>query len=774
MKPRGNQFRIAAALLLATFCVPAASAVEARPRQPAQPSSGPGGRDYPHAGVKSSRHGRGAEEYWLYEPADPAPASAPLVAFLHGWGGINPQGMGRWIEHLVRRGNIVVFPRYQMGAISDPKKCTPNALKAVGDAVAELKRGAHVRPDLEKFALVGHSNGGYVAANLAALAAAKGLPKPRALMCVQPGKNGFSPLEDLSRIPKGTLLLVVGADRDALVGDRDALPIYEGASAVPEADKNYLQLRSDDHGEPELLADHLAPCAADSDYDSGVGRLRGRILSRMTVDALDWHGYWKLFDGLCDAAFHGKNRAYALGNTPEQRSMDTWSDGTPVTEILVKRGAGASAAAAKTVGAAEVADPEPGPGPEPAPETAPKAAPPVDAGMPSPVRPAGGRSGPARNEALRPGVPVRLCDGVFPQWSPDGRRIAFTRLLAGREGRATRIEVFVMDADGGNQRSLTQGETALAGCGFRGQPFWHPGGNYIVFTAESRRYPRKGTGTTARPGIGRNHDIWIMTGDGGRFWKLTDYPENWGVIRPSFSHDGKKIFWNEQFSMEKYPDGLPGDRPKPHPGHYWGIQDFLHRKGEEFGAWRAVVAEFAFADGGPGISNVRKVNPPENFTLLEASGFSWDDRRIVYSYADLALAPGGRGTRGDIYTSDLNGGRLERLTRTPRIHKENAVYSPDGSLIAWNQSVAEDGMPGKCDIFVMRADGSGVRRLTRFNQSGAPEYDRNARQISEISWHPDGRRLVFGQASRKSPGGLDWGSSVWVLELDAGADTDAR
>jgi hypothetical protein len=53
------------------------------------------------------------------------------------------------------------------------------------------------------------------------------------------------------------------------------------------------------------------------------------------VDAIDWYGYWKLFDALCDAAFRGKNRKVALGNTPEQRYMGKWSDGTPVKELVV-------------------------------------------------------------------------------------------------------------------------------------------------------------------------------------------------------------------------------------------------------------------------------------------------------------------------------------------------------------------------------------------------------------------------------------------------------
>ena len=59
------------------------------------------------------------------------------------------------------------------------------------------------------------------------------------------------------------------------------------------------------------------------------------LVARLGVDALDFYGLWKLFDALCDAAFSGRNRQYALGNTPQQRFMGKWSDGTPVKELNV-------------------------------------------------------------------------------------------------------------------------------------------------------------------------------------------------------------------------------------------------------------------------------------------------------------------------------------------------------------------------------------------------------------------------------------------------------
>jgi len=37
------------------------------PTQPDQPTSGPGGSDYPHLGVRKSRYGYGGNRYWIFE-----------------------------------------------------------------------------------------------------------------------------------------------------------------------------------------------------------------------------------------------------------------------------------------------------------------------------------------------------------------------------------------------------------------------------------------------------------------------------------------------------------------------------------------------------------------------------------------------------------------------------------------------------------------------------------------------------------------------------------
>src|SRR6185437_8388974 len=155
---------------------------------PPQPLTGPGGKQSAHASVTKNRYGKGGQEYWIFEPDSPKPPSAPVIVFLHGWGGMNPLYYGAWIDHLVKRGNIVIYPRYQASLLTSLKDFTPNTVSAVKDALERLQtEKGHVTPELNKFAAVGHSMGGLLAANLAALAAESKLPHVRALMCVEPG-----------------------------------------------------------------------------------------------------------------------------------------------------------------------------------------------------------------------------------------------------------------------------------------------------------------------------------------------------------------------------------------------------------------------------------------------------------------------------------------------------------------------------------------------------------------------------------------------------------
>lgn len=344
------------------------AAKSSAPTQPAQPVLGPGGSKVKCAEVKMSTHGEGDQQYWIFQPDKPKLKQAPVIFFFHGWGGMLPDSYISWIEHLVKRGNIVVYPRYQGDFFTTNMEFFPNAVSACKAAIKTLQTSKDgTKPDLTRVAAVGHSVGGILAANITAKARQEGLPQPLALMSAEPGKTWRTgaaarfntPMADLSKIPSSTLVLSVAGDLDTMVKDIDAKRIFSESTAVPRANKNLIIMNSDSHGEPPMVADHFAPCShpqghsyegklldAEDDGKRSDKFVESGILSALTtgrpsknsatVDAVDFYGFWRLFDALTDAAFYHTNRDLALGNTAKQRSMGTWSDGKAVKPLTVQ------------------------------------------------------------------------------------------------------------------------------------------------------------------------------------------------------------------------------------------------------------------------------------------------------------------------------------------------------------------------------------------------------------------------------------------------------
>ncbi len=304
---------------------------------PLQPASGPGGQTYVHDSVRMSDFATEADGYWLFEPAEPRPDSAPVVVFNHGYGAINTMIYGRWIRHLVRRGNIVIYPRYQRNLITPSSKhFAGNVAAAVREALVRLDTGDHVRPAAMPLAMVGHSYGGAIAAYLGVKYAEYGIPQPRAVMLCSPGTGPFkgARLESYEAMPADTRLLIVVSEDDHVVGDELGKLVFETAVHTPH--RNLLRQYADLYGEPDISAGHNQAYALYTRFDNGVHNLSyQRALMTGTYDAMDYNGYWKLFDALLACTRSGEYCDTAFGDTFEQRSLGQWSDGTPLRPLEV-------------------------------------------------------------------------------------------------------------------------------------------------------------------------------------------------------------------------------------------------------------------------------------------------------------------------------------------------------------------------------------------------------------------------------------------------------
>ena len=177
----------------------------------------------------------------------------PVVVFLHGWGAPDPAFYRPWLEHLARGGSAVVYPRYQDSFVAPPRQAIGNVLAALRIAFAE--------PGLRADALVlaGHSAGGALAADYAALASTADLPAPRAIFSVYPGRTLPRVPRGLPEIPPrlipaGTRIEALASRNDGIVGTATARAIVRGATRAdarvvlvddPAADDHQAPLRTD-------------------------------------------------------------------------------------------------------------------------------------------------------------------------------------------------------------------------------------------------------------------------------------------------------------------------------------------------------------------------------------------------------------------------------------------------------------------------------------------------------------------------------------------------
>ena len=149
--------------------------------------------------LEYARGGEGPGRVTVVRPAG-AEGPLPLVLFLHGWGATDLRFYGPWVEHLARAGNAVVFPRYQDSIAEPPPQVLGNVLVGMRAALD----GIDADPD--SLVVAGHSAGGALASDYAAIARSVGLPVPRAVLSVYPGRalRGIRfaiPAIDPARIP---------------------------------------------------------------------------------------------------------------------------------------------------------------------------------------------------------------------------------------------------------------------------------------------------------------------------------------------------------------------------------------------------------------------------------------------------------------------------------------------------------------------------------------------------------------------------------------------
>jgi TolB protein len=260
-------------------------------------------------------------------------------------------------------------------------------------------------------------------------------------------------------------------------------------------------------------------------------------------------------------------------------------------------------------------------------------------------------------------------------------KIAFVRTVGCIPLRHCWFGLYVMNADGSGKRRLARhawisnlGSDSLA---------WSPDRRKLVFAAHLSR-------SAAPCDSYCGKEIFVINADGSGLRRLTrNTVPDW---KPAWSPDGQKIAW-----LSRGPHGTGAD---------------------------------VFVMNADGSDQQNLTAKPGN---RGAPSWSPDGRAILFTAVPPGQPPSASGwPYSDVYVMNADGSGQRNLTHTPGGGEGDPSWSPDGQHIAFTRT----GPPGELRIVVMNADGSAKHAVT-------PTSIHTGDAGITAAWSPDGRRIAF-------------------------------
>ena len=237
--------------------------------------------------------------------------------------------------------------------------------------------------------------------------------------------------------------------------------------------------------------------------------------------------------------------------------------------------------------------------------------------------------------------------------------------------------------------------------------------------------------TTNREG---DSEIYSMNADGSHVRRLThspkfDFPGPW-------SPDGRRmLFYSQRSGADVWVMNADGTR-----------QRNLTRNpaADGGGSWSPDGRRIVFDTDRDGNGEIYAMNADGSGQRHLASSPSTNESRPGWSPDGRSIAfVTDRDGNAEIYAMNADGSNPRNLTRSPGNDGGISgaggwfVWSPEGRYIAF-PSTRDTRDEDNSELYVMNADGSRVRRVTR-----APGVERL------LSWSPDGRKLAFTRDTSK-------------------------
>ena len=295
--------------------------------------------------------------------------------------------------------------------------------------------------------------------------------------------------------------------------------------------------------------------------------------------------------------------------------------------------------------------------------------------------------------------------------SPDGKRVVYTVAYYSVPENKSNREVFVMNADGSDNKQITK--TGFA----ENEAVWIKGGTKIAFLCNE-------SGSS---------QLWEMNPDGTDRKRLSDYDKD--IEGFAFSPDEKKVLFISQVktvnsTADKYPDLDKATGVI--------ITDLMYKHWDE---WVTTVPHPFVADfDGESISNPVDVmegelfeSPMKPFGGIEQLALNTTSDKIAYTSRKKTGKEYAISTNSDIYVYDLNTKQTTNITEENKGYDTNPTYSPDGKSIAW-LSMERDGYEADQNRLMVMNLETGEKTFV------SKDFDSN---VDSYCWSADCERIYF-------------------------------
>lgn len=281
--------------------------------------------------------------------------------------------------------------------------------------------------------------------------------------------------------------------------------------------------------------------------------------------------------------------------------------------------------------------------------------------------------------------PLMIAENAFlPKWSPDGQQLAFMRF----EG--SKPQTWIVNADGGQEKKLTDGE--IPAIGYSVSPYnriqttnfsWSPDGKTIAYLLN-------------REGIS---NIRQVSTDGSADVQITNNNDEKLLLNcPIWSDDGSRIAF--YFKSTK-----------------------LNEEGKQINGLQ-----------------ITDINSTETHTIFETSStlrlIGWNSSGNGLIFASPSKVTG-LPPEVELSEVEIETGKQHSVALLKSVYYYNIFLSQDKKTIAY---VARQ--DSKDNIWLTNSDGKKARKITNNNDPNL--------YFSSLSWSPDGNAVYYGKQSRYS------------------------